>query len=65
MDAASVGFYRPYLVNAPLVLDATKSNSDSVMKNMDWFHHLIDSCKNLMPDIYNEEHSMEYYKSEA
>ena len=65
MDVASVGFYRPYLVNAPLVLDATKSNSDSVKRNMDWCHQLLDSCKNLMPEIYNEEHSMEYYKSGA
>ena len=65
MDAASVGFYRPYLVNAPLVLDATKSNSDPVKRNMDWCHQLLDSYKNLMPEIYNEEHSMEYYKSGA
>ena len=62
MELASVSLYRPYLVNAPLVLDAAKSNSDIVKKNAEW---CFNACDNLFPEMYREEHSIEYYKSEV
>ena len=63
MELASVSLYRPYLVNAPLVLDTAKSNSDIVKKNLEWCFKLLDTCNDLFPEMYREEHSIEYYKS--
>ena len=65
MELASVSLYRPYLVNAPLVLDAAKSNSDIVKKNAEWCFKLLNACDNLFPEMYREEHFIEYYKSEV
>ena len=62
MDVASVSFSRPYFVNAPLVADANNSNIQEVKNNLSWSYSLLDALLGTIPEIFVEEHSVEYFR---
>ena len=62
MDVASVSFSRPYFVNAPLVADANNSNLQEVENNLSWSSSLLDALLGTVPEMFVEEHSVEYYR---
>lgn len=65
MNGLSVSFSRPYFVNAPLVTDVNKSNTESVKHNVVWCYSLLDSLSSQIPSVFIENHSIDYFRSES